>query len=207
MQFEDVDPEEDYYEDTYLQGRRADVATLYTGDEFMELIKGQNVILPEGIRKARVTVENDYKLDNVVADLYVFMLDNNDQVLSESDLIFFGNTSSLNKSVSMTEDEDCNVVDISFNKVNQDVSKIRFIMSMNMEDGRIRNFSMVRSSSITVLLEERAFVINLENFDRFESVLAIEFLRIRNKWKLSVQVAGFKDSITAICGDYGIDVE
>ncbi|MBQ8429648.1 MAG: TerD family protein [Clostridia bacterium] len=209
LEFEDVDvePVADYHKENVLQGRRGEVVTLYSGDEYMELIKGQNVLLPEGIKKTRVIVENEYKLDNVVADLYVFMLDSNEQVLSESDLVFFGNTVSLNKSLSYSEDGNKDVVDISFNKINQDIAKIRFIMSLNMEDGRIRNFSMVRSSHITILLEEQAFVINLTDLGRFESILAIEFYRIRNKWKLSIQVAGFKENISTLCSGYGIEVE
>lgn len=207
IRFVDVDPVGDYTQEDTMQGRRGEAVTLYAGDEYMELIKGQNVLLPENAKKARVIIENEYKLDNVEADLYVFMLDGNERVLSESDLVFFGNSSSLNKSVKLLECEERNVVDISFNKVHQDISKIRFIMAMNMEDGRIKNFSMLKSSKITIILEEQAFVINLADLGRFDSILAIEFYRIRHKWKLSVQVAGFKQSITDMCCGYGIEVE
>lgn len=207
IRFVDVDPVGDYTQDDEFHGRRGGAVTLYDGNDYMELIKGQNVLLPEGIRKARVIIENEYKLDNVEADLYVFMLDNNERVLSESDLVFFGNPNSLNKSVSLVESDAKSVVDLSFNKVNQDICKIRFIMAMNMEDGRIRNFSMLRSSKITILLEEQAFVINLADLGRFDSILAVEFFRVRHKWKLGVQVAGFKQSIADWCCGYGIEVE
>ena len=195
------------YQDVNLPtGRPAASASFYEGNDYTELIKGQHVILPDRIRKARVTIENEYKLDDVVADTYVFLLDSNERVISESDLVFYGNTASLNKSVKINNGVTSDIVDVSFSKVNQDITKIRFILSINMDDGRVRNFSMLRNTKIKIQLENQAYVFNMADVGRVTSVSAIEFYRIRDRWKINIQQAGFRDSIASLCGNYGIEV-
>lgn len=189
------------------QPSRRDKEVIYMGNDFTDISKGQHIVLPEGVRKARVTIKNEYKLDNVVADLYMFLLDNTERVLCESDLVFHGNPASLNNSVKVKSEGGEDVVDISFNKVNQDITKIRFILSVSDEQGRVRNFSMIRSSIIIIRLEDQAFRLDMSDVGRFESVCAFDFYRIRDRWKLNVQVAGFRDDIATLCGNYGIDVE
>ena len=204
MKYVDVDVPNNNYT---RNNRDKDNTSYYTGSDLTELIKGQHVILPEYMRKLRVTIENEYKLDDVVADLYIFLLDGNERVLSESDLVFFGNPMSLNESVTWQSDYTKETVDITINKINQDICKIRFILSLNMEDGRIRNFSMVRSSTINFYLEDQAFTFKMSDIGRFESVSAFEIYRIRNKWKINIQAAGLKENIATLCGNYGIEVE
>ena len=218
MQFEDIEipkhNNNDYFSggmqfvdvDTPKGRSKSDNNQFYTGSYTTELIKGQHVLLQEGIRKVRVTIQNEYKLDDVVADLYVFLLDGNERVLSESDLVFYGNPSSLNKSVVLNNKVTEDSVDISFNKINQDITKIRFILSINMDDGRVRNFSMLKNTAIKIMLEDQAYSFDMTDVGRFQSVSAIEFYRIRNKWKINIQAAGLRDDIASLCGTYGIDV-
>ena len=205
MTFEDVELPADETDPNENVGNRKNTFEYYSGSDTFELIKGQNVVIPDTEKRIKVSFENSYKMDNVEADLFVFLLDGNDRVLSESDLVFFGNTSSLNKSVTMNENG--SAVEVRFNKINQDITRVRFIMSFNMEDGRIRNFSMLNDSKVTFLLENQAYSFQMSDVGRFESVSVFEFNRIRNKWKLSIQAAGLKADINSLCADYGIDVE
>lgn len=207
MRFVDVDVSQSSEEESSQKWQQNNSDDFYDGYDSVELIKGQNVILPENIKKIRVMVQNDYKLDNVEADLYVFLLDGNERVLSESDLVFFGNKTSLNKSVKLEHSYESEIVDIRFNKVNQDIAKIRFILSFQREDGKVRNFTMLNETNVTFLLEDQGYRFCMTDVGRYESVSAFELYRIRNKWRLRIQAAGLKQDINSLCGDYGIEVE
>ena len=175
--------------------------------EVTELIKGQHAILPDRVKGASITISNVYKIDDICADLYVFLLDRNEKVLSESDLVFFGNTVSLNGSVTVQNGGGEDTVAVSFNKVNQDIEKIRFILSFDKEDNKTKNFSMLDYSDIRIVLDDTIYYYRMSDVGRYESVSAFEFYRIRNKWKLNIQAAGLKEDIAELCNDYGIEVE
>ena len=49
-------------------------------------------------------------------------------------------------------------------------------------------------------------MLNMADVGRVTSVSAIEFYRSRDRWKINVQQAGFRDSIADLCGTYGIEV-
>ena len=114
---------------------------------------------------------------------------------------------SLNRSVTMENGTDEDTVTISFNKINQDIEKIRFILSFDKEDYKTKNFSMLDYSDIRITLDDTVYYYRMSDVGRFESVSAFEFYRIRNKWKLNIQAAGLKEDIAELCNDYGIEVE
>ncbi len=211
MSFVDINvpnlEEDDHYFETSSRAQRRKARSEQEPAEVMELIKGQHAILPDRLRSATIKITNVYKIDDICADLYVFLLDRNEKVLAESDLVFFGNTMSLNRSVTMENGTDEDTVTISFNKINQDIEKIRFILSFDKEDYKTKNFSMLDYSDIRITLDDTVYYYRMSDVGRFESVSAFEFYRIRNKWKLNIQAAGLKEDIAELCNDYGIEVE
>ncbi len=175
--------------------------------EPIELIKGQHLVLPDKLKRVTVSVENKYSVDNVSANLYVFLLNDNEKVLSESDFVFFGNTKSLNGSVEYKCETSLENVYVNLNKIIRDIERVRFILSFGKEVGRVSNFSMLETCTAKISFNDKVYYLNLESVGRVHSVCLFEFYRMKNKWKLRIMEEGIKEDISKLCINYGIDVE
>jgi len=150
-------------------------------------------------------------------DVMLFMLGENEKVVSDSHFIFFNNLKSPDGAVEHTGDNltgegegDDEVVMVDLDKVAAEVSKIVFTVNIHEAQARNQNFGMVRNAFIRLVdkaKNEEIIRYDLsEDFSIEASVVVAELYRRNGEWKFKAVGQGFKDGLAALCRFYGLNV-
>ncbi len=137
-------------------------------------------------------------------DPYVFLLDDTGKCFDSRCLVFFGNTSSLDKSVSYHAEDSHIAVD--FNKVSDKIERIVVVYSVYGGDAQ-RNFSGVTMPMLRIASGNRERIrYTMYNLGISPTVIAAEFYRYDGEWKISAVGWGYPSGLAALCQSYGIEV-
>lgn len=189
----------------------------------VSLVKGGNVSLTKEAPSmnvamvglgwdARVTDGAEFDLD-----ASVFMVGENDKVLSDAHFIFFNNKDSVCGSVSHQGDNrtgegdgDDEQVKIDLTKVPAEVKKMVFSVTIYDAEKRSQNFGMVSNSFIRVFNNDNGT--EIARFDLSEdastetAMVFGELYRHNNEWKFKAVGQGFAGGLSALASQYGVNI-
>lgn len=189
----------------------------------VSLVKGGNVSLTKEAPTmnvamiglgwdARVTDGHEFDLD-----ASVFMVGENDKVLSDAHFIFFNNKTSTCGSVEHQGDNrtgegegDDEQVKINLAKVPADVKKMIFSVTIYEAEKRKQNFGMVNNSFIRVFNNDNGT--EIARFDLSEdastetAMVFGELYRHGSEWKFKAVGQGFAGGLSALASQYGVSV-
>lgn len=190
----------------------------------ISLKKGQKVYLTKtnpGLTKICIGLGWDVnKYDGGSAfdlDTAAFLLGENGKVREQGDFVFYSNLSHASGAVvhqgdNLTGegegDDEQIIVDLS--KVPVDVTRIAFTATIYDAEERKQNFGQVSNAYIRVV--DTANNNELIRYDLGEdfsietAVVVGELYRNGSEWKFNAVGSGFQGGLTALCGNYGIDV-
>ena len=190
----------------------------------ISLKKGQKVDLTKtnpGLTKICIGLGWDVnKYDGGSAfdlDTAAFLLGENGKVREQGDFVFYSNLSHASGAVvhqgdNLTGegegDDEQIIVDLS--KVPVDVTRIAFTATIYDAEERKQNFGPVSNAYIRVV--DTANNNELIRYDLGEdfsietAVVVGELYRNGSEWKFNAVGSGFQGGLTALCGNYGIDV-
>ena len=190
----------------------------------ISLKKGQKVDLTKtnpGLTKICIGLGWDVnKYDGGSAfdlDTAAFLLGENGKVREQGDFVFYSNLSHASGAVvhqgdNLTGegegDDEQIIVDLS--KVPVDVTRIAFTATIYDAEERKQNFGQVSNAYIRVV--DTANNNELIRYDLGEdfsietAVVVGELYRNGSEWKFNAVGSGFQGVLTALCGNYGIDV-
>ena len=190
----------------------------------ISLKKGQKVDLTKtnpGLTKICIGLGWDVnKYDGGSAfdlDTAAFLLGENGKVREQGDFVFYSNLSHASGAVvhqgdNLTGegegDDEQIIVDLS--KVPVDVTRIAFTATIYDAEERKQNFGQVSNAYIRVV--DTANNNELISYDLGEdfsietAVVVGELYRNGSEWKFNAVGSGFQGGLTALCGNYGIDV-
>ena len=190
----------------------------------ISLKKGQKVDLTKtnpGLTKICIGLGWDVnKYDGGSAfdlDTAAFLLGENGKVREQGDFVFYSNLSHASGAVvhqgdNLTGegegDDEQIIVDLS--KVPVDVTRIAFTATIYDAEERKQNFGQVSNAYIRVV--DTANNNELIRYDLGEdfaietAVVVGELYRNGSEWKFNAVGSGFQGGLTALCGNYGIDV-
>lgn len=161
---------------------------------------------------ARATDGVDFDLD-----ASAFLLGANDKVRGESDFIFYNQTRSPEGSVEHTGDNrtgegdgDDEAVKINLAKVPADVQKIAITVTIHDAQNRGQNFGQVQNAFIRVVNDQTnveivRFDLN-EDYSTETAMIFGELYRHNNEWKFRAVGQGYNGGLSAMCGQYGINI-
>ncbi len=161
---------------------------------------------------ARATDGVDFDLD-----ASAFLLAANDKVRGESDFIFYNQTRSPEGSVEHTGDNrtgegdgDDEAVKINLAKVPADVQKIAITVTIHDAQNRGQNFGQVQNAFIRVVNDQTnveivRFDLN-EDYSTETAMIFGELYRHNNEWKFRAVGQGYNGGLSAMCGQYGINI-
>ena len=190
----------------------------------ISLKKGQKVDLTKtnpGLTKICIGLGWDVnKYDGGSAfdlDTAAFLLGENGKVREQGDFVFYSNLSHASGAVvhqgdNLTGegegDDEQIIVDLS--KVPVDVTRIAFTATIYDAEERKQNFGQVSNAYIRVIDEannKELIRYDLgEDFSIETAVVVGELYRNGSEWKFNAVGSGFQGGLTALCGNYGIDV-
>lgn len=155
---------------------------------------------------------HDFDLDSSV-----FLLGDNGKVTSDSDFIFYNNTTGGNGSVVHTGDNrtgegegDDEQVEINLANVPANVQRITFTITIHDAEARSQNFGQVSNAYARVLNadnNEELIRYDLGEDFSIETALVVgELYRHNGEWKFSAIGSGYQGGLAALATDFGLSV-
>ena len=190
----------------------------------ISLSKGQKVDLTKtnpGLTKVIVGLgwdtnkydgANDFDLDTSV-----FLLGDNGKVNSDSDFVFYNNTTGGNGSVVHTGDNrtgdgdgDDEQTNVELNNVPANIQRITFTITIHDAEARNQNFGQVSNAYVRILNgDSNTELIRYDLGEDFsiETALVVgELYRHNGEWKFSAIGSGFQGGLGALATNFGLQV-
>lgn len=176
-----------------------------------ELRKGQKVVLP-ATSNLKICVGWDTKDSRCDVDISSFMLNDARKVISDDWFVFYGMDTSPDGSCKLnvngtTSDDKC--VDININKINANVSRIVFVLTIDEALTRRLNFSMIKDAYIRVLdgnNELYKFTLT-DYYDTVTSMMLGEIYKHNGIWKFAPIGDGVNKDLAGLCAMYGVQTD
>lgn len=188
----------------------------------INLQKGQNVSLNKeapGAQEFHAGLGWDtqkFAGDDFDLDVMVFLLGENEKVISDQHFVFFNNLVSPDGSVEHTGDNltgegegDDEVVNVNLSKISSDVKKVVFTVNIHEGQARNQNFGMVSNAFIRLVdksKDEEIIRYDLSEDFSIETSLIVAELYLRNgEWKFKAIGMGFKEGLNALVRHFGLN--
>ena len=190
----------------------------------VSLQKGENISLEKvspGVNSVSLGVGWDIRSsvgDDFDLDLMAFALDANDNAVSDKYFIFYnqlkspcGGIESLGDNRTGEGDGDDEVINLELNKLDSQVSKIIFTVSIHEAEKRNQNFGQV-SNAFARLFNREDSNKELLRYDLTEDystetiLIFAELYKKDNIWKFKSVGQGFKGGLKELCQNYNISM-
>ncbi len=188
----------------------------------VNLSKGQRISLDKvapGLSEAFVGLGWDTNITDTGQDFdidaSVFLLDDNEKLISDSHFIFYNNLASPdpNKSVEHLGDNrtgagegDDEVIKVSLKQVPPDIHKIVMTVTIHEAEQRHQNFGQVQNAFVRVVdAQEKKEVVRYdltEDFSVETALIMAEIYRKDGEWRLNAVGAGYQGGLEALLNRY-----
>ncbi|ADF39530.1 TerD family protein [Priestia megaterium] len=170
-----------------------------------------NVVVGLGWDVNKYDGGNDFDLDSSV-----FLLNEAGKCASESDFIFYNNTTGANGAVEHTGDNRTGVgegddeqVQVDLKNVPQSIERIAFTITIHEAEARGQNFGQVSNAYVRILNatnDEELIRYDLgEDFSIETAVVVGELYRHGGEWKFNAIGSGYQGGLAALVNDFGLN--
>lgn len=178
----------------------------------ISVVKGQKADITKGnptLSNLKVTI-GWASSANIELDCSAFLLAPGGKVTGDSDLIFYGNPS--NAFISYTEvGATERQLLIGLDKINSQVDKIAFTLTIYEGEQRRQNFSQVNGAFIrfaNAATGQELLRYELGNSFSVETAIVVgELYRYNGEWKFNSIGAGYSGGLSALCTSYGVETQ
>ncbi|ACV63742.1 stress protein [Desulfofarcimen acetoxidans DSM 771] len=179
------------------------------------LKKGQRIELSQfnpGDKKIFVGIGWDNRLAAPIEiDAVAFILGGNKKIIRDEDLIFYGNRSSSDGSISLLGQGKGlqEKISIDLSRLPQQYERIVIALAIYEGKKKQQYFNQLERVYIKVSDEsgKPMFYFEVKDFALMENSLIIaEIYRYKGKWKLAAVGAGYRDDLKALCEMYGVEI-
>ncbi len=143
-------------------------------------------------------------------DVSAFLL-KNEKVISDDWFVFYGQPSSPDGSVKYitrrSDDRKAFIVD--FSRINPDVQKIVFVITIDEATEKGLNFGMLSDAYIRIICnnsEVVSFCLS-DYYDNITSMMMGEIYLYNGKWKFNAVGNGIAEDLAGLCRFYGVNIE
>lgn len=156
---------------------------------------------------------------DVDCDVSAFLLNSSGKVGSDSDLVFYNNEWSSDKSVQAAQDDrtggssdggDDETMKIDLSKVSLSVERIALVCTIDEASSRGHNFGHVPNAYIRVVNQaSNAEVLRYDltgDFSKNDAVIFGEFRRVSGGWEFKAIGEGRSGGLVALCKEFGVNV-
>lgn len=169
-----------------------------------DIRKGQRIALGEYVG-TRFSVQLRHGSGSAAeCDPYAFLLDTQGKTFGSRGLVFFGNDSSDDGSVTYRADNGSITIDLD--KTDYRVDKILLVYSL-YEESAIKRFSDVKSPCAVITADGKERIIySMYSLGNTPTVIALEFYNYKGEWKVSAVGRSCPDGLGSLCESVGIAV-
>lgn len=169
----------------------------------MNLILGENIIVPNGLMSATVSIFGA-SISDVDFSAYA-LYGENLKIQSDNDMVFYGQLSNKESTIQLNNIND-NTVEfiLDLSKISTDILKIPICATVVGDE----NFSIANRLRIKVKSESELICAgDIYSEDRLEVALILgEFYRYRDNWKFRLLGQGFQGGLQVLAEYYGVEI-
>ncbi|MGP1570191.1 MAG: TerD family protein [Eubacteriales bacterium] len=146
-------------------------------------------------------------------DVSAFLVGENGKVLDDSWFVFYGQPKSPDNSTNfevLTGKTDRQKITIDTSKLNENIAKIIFVLSINEATEKALNFSMVRDAYLRILDTNESEICSYEMEDYYDNVISMvigEIYKHNGNFKFNPVGNGMAKDLAGLCELYGVSVE
>lgn len=176
--------------------------------------KGQKVGIGTGAPLTSLKACFGWNVNNGQCDVDVsaFLLGADGKVLGDDWFVFYGQTDSPDASVVFKEDNgaDRELVNIDLTRLNSNVQKIVFVLTINEAFEKNLNFSMVKDAYVRILNgSDSQELVSFKMTDYYANVISMmigEVYLHNGAWKFNAVGNGVAKDLAGLCELYGVQV-
>lgn len=145
-------------------------------------------------------------------DVSAFLLDSGGKVPGDSWFVFYGQTASPDQSVTfhMQDSADREMISVDFQRLNADIKRIVFVLTINDAFEKQLNFSMVKDAYIRIMSpKDNSELISFKMTDYYSNVISMmigEVYLHNGAWKFNAIGNGVARDLAGLCALYGVQV-
>lgn len=177
------------------------------------LRKGQKAALAAGKNLLSVRACFGWNSTNPACDVDVsaFLLGANGKVLGDSWFVFYGQAESPDRSTrfSNVQAGDREMISIDFTKLNPNVKKIVFVLTINEAFDKKLHFDMLKDAYVRILDNRNAELASFLMTDYYANVISMmigEIYEYNGSWKFNAVGNGVAKDLAGLCALYGVQV-
>ncbi len=176
--------------------------------------KGQKITLGASSQLRRIKACFGWNSLNSLCDVDVsaFLLGANAKVIGDSWFVFYGQEKSPDQSTVFCEaaSQGRQCISIDFNKLNPDVCKIVFVLTIHEALYHKLHFGMLKDAYIRILQEDnQTELVSFKMTEYYTNVISMmigEVYRHNGEWKFHAVGNGVARDLAGLCGLYGVQV-
>ena len=176
--------------------------------------KGQKVQLSTQGDITKINAKLGWNITNSECDVdvSVFLLNNTGKVLGDSWFVFYGQDASPDGSTLFSNDngEDRQKISVDFSKLNPEVSKMVFVLTINEALEKGLNFGMLKDVYIRIMDDSNNELVSFKMEDYYSNVTSMmigEIYLHNGTWKFNAVGNGLAKDLGGLCELYGVQVE
>jgi len=179
------------------------------------LLKGQKLSIEKDLLSKSFSVALDWDKNscpNYEIDATVMLLSDSGKLENENDFIFYNNPNSQCGSVKIHSrplvDNYKKTMGINLSKIPSNISRIKFILTIDDGDKLNYRFGNVKNVSVKILDEMTRNVVleyNVEGMTKETALMILDIYKYNNEWKLQAVGNGFNSGLDAILKEFGSD--
>jgi len=188
----------------------------------INLIKGQKAELTKNAPLlTRIIVGMGWRNSDsaVEVDFSAFLLTSKQTVSTDDDLIFYGNPSAANQSVSVLPADkkayagvtDNTQIAVSLRQIPAQYERISFALTIYEGEKRRQNFALLDDAYLRIInpADDKELIrYNIGKSFSVETAIVVgEIYRYNNEWKFGAIGSGYAGGLAALCASYGIEVK
>lgn len=163
-----------------------------------ELVAGGNASVPSSVLKIKI-------ISGKAADISAYSLYDNEKVSGDADMVFYGQKTNDDLSISLIEEGLTSVFEVDLAKVKAAVKKIAFALTCD------KNETIQSLNQLSVQVDNGSqclITASMELTGRSEAALILgELYRRNDEWKFRFIAQGFNGGLKPLAEHFGIEVE
>lgn len=175
--------------------------------------KGQRIPLETRATKINACLGWNVTNPDCDVDVSAFLLDSTGKVIGDTWFVFYGQMESPDHSTifRIGDGNDREIISVDFTKIQQNISKLVFVLTINDALEKRLNFSMLKDAYIRIMdattnTEIVSFMMD-EYYENVTSMMIGELYLHNGFWKFHAIGNGVARDLAGLCEFYGVQVE
>lgn len=178
-----------------------------------QIQKGQKAAIETQSKLTKIQAKLGWNITNPNCDVDVsaFLLNNTGKAIGDSWFVFYGQESSPDGSTvfSTVQGQDREIISVDFTKLNPNVSRIVFVLTINEALEKHLNFSMLKDAYIRIMDASNVELVSFkmeEYYSNVTSMMIGEIYQHNGIWKFNAIGNGVARDLAGLCELYGVQV-